>query len=160
MLEATRERIDTVAKRIDILSEEGNKKLKDAYTLATLQAKLCVEVIIGERLLAGEWRYIHDNHVVRLLAAFDRRGMIRRIRELVKPLLVYDDIKLACADGVTLKVDVDTLTLWLTVETANQFIQENGITLDMTGLIESRNKQVKRLEETNALLSSLGGTQC
>jgi hypothetical protein len=155
MMKAERERIAVIARRIDILNDEGNKKLKYAYTLVSLQTKLCAEVITGERLLAGKWRSIPDNHVVRLVATwFD----YQRIRELVKPLLIYDDIKLTVVEGVTLSVGDDSLTLWLTVETAAQFILENGITLDMASVFENRDKLATRLEETNAMIAALGET--
>lgn len=152
MSETTRDRIDTVAKRIEILEAEGNTALSNAYKLASLHSKYQADVILEEKLLAGVWQYVYDEYCFRLRAD----GGLDSYPELVGLLRPDQSHKIYgfWEDG-SLRFDDGSMTLWLPLKTADQFVKDHGITVDVTEVTINRDRVAKQLEEMDALLVNL-----
>lgn len=148
----TRDRIDTVAKRIEILEAEGNTALSNAYKLSSLHGKYQADVILEERLLAGVWQYVYDKHCFRLRAdggldSYPKLGELLRLKQSHEKFDFWEAGSLRFDDGL--------MTLWLPLDTAAQFVKDHGIVVDVTEITTSRDRVVKQLEEMDALLVNL-----
>lgn len=152
MSEATRDRIDTVTKRIEILEAEGNDAFDKAYTLSSLLGKYRADVILEERLLAGVWQYVYDKLCFRLRAAGGSDSYPKLV-ELLQPDQSHENYNF-WEDG-SLRFDEGMITLWLPLETADQFVKDHGIVVDVTEITTSRNRVAKQLEEMNNLIENL-----
>lgn len=152
MSKATRDRINIVTERIDTLEAEANDAFDKAYTLSSLLGKYRADVILEERLLAGVWQYVYDKHCFRL-RAWAGVGGLTGLVELLQPNQNHE-IYNFWEDG-NLRFDDEMMTLWLPLKTADQFVRDHGIVVDVTEITTSRNKVAKQLEEMDALLVNL-----
>ncbi len=155
MLEATRDRLAIVSKRIEILEADANKKFQDASLLRSLRTKLYAEILTEEKLLAGKWKYIVYKRAILLEAKDELAGLVK-MRELLSP--EYHESYPLWEDATCLFMDDGAWTLSLPFETASQFIREHGIIVDTTAAIAHRDEMSKRLDATNTLLAEMGFT--